>query len=74
MRMISDSAGISMLNTSTGRSCFSTAFSTRFIANAVLPIEGRPATITRSARCRPEVRSSRSMKPVLCPVILLLES
>ncbi len=33
-------------------------------ANAVLPIDGRPATMTRSPSCRPEVMRSRSAKPV----------
>ena len=41
--------------------CARTAFSTRFMANAVLPIEGLPATIIRSDFCQPEVISSRSV-------------
>ncbi|MDF2794593.1 MAG: hypothetical protein K0S85_2346, partial [Pseudomonas orientalis] len=42
--MISDSPGISREYTSTALSLRSTAFSTRFIAKVVLPIDGRPAT------------------------------
>ena len=45
------------------------ALSTRFIAKLVLPIEGRPATITKSEACRPDVRLSRSMNPVVNPVM-----
>ena len=69
MRMISESAGISMLNTRMGLAWLRMACSTRFMAKLVLPMEGRPATITRSAGCRPEVMPSRSLNPVLRPVI-----
>ena len=69
IRIISESAGISILNTRMGNFCVSTACSTRFIAKLVLPIEGRPATITRSESCKPEVILSSSAKPVLRPVI-----
>ena len=37
------------------------AFSAMFIANAVLPIEGRAARMTRSDFCKPLVISSRSL-------------
>ena len=46
--MVSCSAGISMLNTMTGSLARIAASSTRFIENAVFPIEGRPATMIRS--------------------------
>ena len=69
IRSISDSAGISMENTMTGLSLEMTACSTKFMAKVVLPIEGRPAMITKSEGCRPEVISSRSRKPVDSPVI-----
>ncbi len=39
-----------------------------FTENAVLPIEGRAATMIKSEGCRPEVSSSRSEKPVETPV------
>ena len=38
------------------------ASSTRFSANAVFPIDGRPATTPRSPRCRPAVLRSNSAK------------
>ncbi|MNY29750.1 hypothetical protein D3C86_1638100 [compost metagenome] len=53
----------------TALSLRSTAFSTRFMAKVVLPIDGRPATMIRSPGCRPLVLSSRSAKPVEIPVI-----
>ncbi|MNP53347.1 hypothetical protein D3C76_1478160 [compost metagenome] len=71
--MISDSPGISREYTSTALSLRSTAFSTRFMAKVVLPIDGRPATMIRSAGCRPLVFSSRSVKPVDTPVMSLSE-
>ena len=40
-----------------------------FRQSAVLPIDGRPATMIRSVRCRPEVISSSSRKPVARPVV-----
>ena len=69
IRIASCSAGISMLKTATdNRPCIA-ASSTMFIANAVFPIEGRPATMTRSPRCRPAVIASRSLNPDGTPVI-----
>ena len=38
------------------------------ITSVVLPIDGRPATIIKSAGCSPEVNSSRSLSPVDNPV------
>ena len=63
-----DSLGISRLNTKTGKSLANAAFSTIFIANVVLPIDGRAAIITKSAFCKPEVMLSKSVKPVDKPV------
>jgi len=68
IRMTIESEGISNEYTSTTLSVRSTAFSTRFMAKVVLPIDGRPATMIRSAGCRPLVFSSRSVKPVEMPV------
>ena len=57
-----------MENTKTEDDSEITAFSTRFIINDVFPIEGRPATIMRSAGCNPDVISSMSLNPELNPV------
>ena len=73
IRSTMESAGISRENTSTALSVRSTAFSTRFMAKVVLPMDGRPATMIRSAGCRPLVFSSRSAKPVDTPVMASLE-
>ena len=62
------SAGISKLKTNTGLSLAMAAFSQRFIANVVLPIEGRAATMMRSEGCNPAVFLSKSTKPVVTPV------
>ena len=40
-----------------------------FSTNAVLPILGRAAIKIKSEACRPEVRRSKSMKPVAMPVM-----
>ena len=40
-----------------------------FIAKAVLPIDGLPATIIKSPFCKPVVFSSNLLKPVGTPVI-----
>ena len=66
------SEGISKLNTNTGFSSDIMAFSTKFIAKVVLPIEGRAATIIKSEGCRPLVFLSKSVKPVVTPVTSLL--
>ena len=39
------------------------------MANDVLPIEGLPATIIKSDFCHPDVILSKSVKPVLNPVM-----
>ncbi len=71
IRIASCSPGISMENTATGTCPLIAAFSAIFMAKVVLPMEGRPAMMTRSERCRPEVLSSKSSKPVGTPVIEL---
>ena len=38
-----------------------------FMPSAVLPIDGRDATITKSDGCRPSSMSSRSVRPVETP-------
>ena len=58
-----------MLKTATGRLDWMATCSAMFMANEVLPIEGLPATMMRSAGCRPEVIMSKSVKPVASPVI-----
>lgn len=68
IRITIESEGISREYTNTALSVRITAFSTRFMAKVVLPIDGRPATMIRSAGCRPLVFSSRSVKPVDTPV------
>ncbi|MCY1449234.1 hypothetical protein D9M71_659600 [compost metagenome] len=68
IRITIESEGISREYTSTTLSVRSTAFSTRFMAKVVLPMDGRPATMIRSDGCRPLVFSSRSVKPVEIPV------
>ena len=62
MRVISCSAGISMEKISTEPFTFgsSATFSAMLSENAVLPMDGRPATMMRSPGCRPEVFWSRS--------------
>ena len=68
------SDGISRLNTSTGFVSAIMAFSHKFMANVVLPIEGRAATMIKSEGCNPLVFLSRSLKPVVTPVTSLLVS
>ncbi len=69
MRMAKESAGISIENTSTGLRLLIAACSAMFMTRVVLPIEGLPATIIKSAGCKPEVMLSKSVKPVSRPVI-----
>ena len=71
MRMTSWGPLISMLNIAAGIPTDNATCSAMFSASAVLPILGRPATITRSPGCRPEVMRSRSVKPVAMPVTSL---
>ncbi len=60
-----------MLNTATGIFSCTATCSAIFMAKLVFPMEGRPATITISAGCNPEVSSSKSLKPVETPVMAL---
>ncbi len=46
----------------------SAIFSAILIEKAVLPIDGRPATIIKSPPCNPEVIASKSVNPVGIPV------
>ncbi len=55
IRIINCSAGISNEKIKTGLSCCIAAFSHKFIAKVVLPIDGRAATITKSEPWRPAV-------------------
>ena len=59
---------ISIENTATGKCSFTATCSAIFIENAVLPIDGRPATMIKSPTCKPDVRLSKSIKPVEVPV------
>ena len=68
IRTASCAAPISIENTATGSPSFSATCSAMLMANAVLPIDGRAASTTRSPACRPAVMRSRSMKPVGTPV------
>ncbi|MNT48337.1 hypothetical protein D3C72_1851120 [compost metagenome] len=65
---------ISIENTATGRPCSTATCSPMFSENAVLPIDGRPATMIRSPPCMPLVIRSRSTKPVGTPVTSLVLS
>ena len=68
IRMTSCAPPISIENTATGN-LFSTATcSAILIEKAVLPMEGRPATMIKSPGWRPDVFLSRSIKPVDMPV------
>jgi hypothetical protein len=60
MRNASCSRDISIENTATGLLKAIAAFSATLSANVVLPIEGRPATMTRSPGCNPAVIRSSS--------------
>ncbi len=67
-RNASCEADISIENTATDFLAWIAACSAMLSAKAVLPIDGRAATMIRSDGCRPEVRLSRSTKPVGTPV------
>jgi hypothetical protein len=69
--MVSCVDAISIENTATGKPVSSATFSAILRAKEVLPIDGRPATITRSPGWRPEVIASKSEKPVGTPVTSL---
>ena len=73
MRNENCSADISMLKIAVGTCAPSAAFSAMLTASVVLPIDGRPATMISSPRCRPDVILSISPKPVEMPVISLVE-
>ena len=73
MRKLSCSADISMLKIAAGTLWPSAAFSAMLIASVVLPIDGRPAMMMSSPRCKPAVILSISTKPVDTPVISLVE-
>ena len=60
---------ISRLKIATGRRSSTPTCSAMLSANAVLPMDGRPATTIMSPGCRPEVMRSRSTKPVGTPVM-----
>ncbi len=66
MRVITCSEGISMLKTATEArvpGC-TAAYSAMLTASVVLPIDGRPAMMTRSPARRPPVILSKSVNPV----------
>ena len=69
MRMASCSLAISSEKTATGTPSSTEQYWAMLRAKAVLPMLGRPAMMTRSERCRPEVISSSFVKPVATPVI-----
>src|ERR1700675_1105508 len=64
MRIASCDAPISIENTATGNLSSSATCSPMLIASELLPIDGRPATMTRSPGCKPDVIRSRSVYPV----------
>ena len=70
-RITSCSAPISILKTATGSFSCTATCSPMLSAKAVLPTDGRAATMIRSPGCMPEVIRSRSTKPVAMPVISL---
>ena len=76
IRMAISFAGISNENTNAGRcsSTFMAMLVTTFIAKEVLPTPGRAAIIFKVPPRNPEVKLSRSLKPVATPCIFLLES
>ena len=53
-RIASCVAGISIEKIATGKPASSATFSAMLSENAVLPIEGRPATMIKSPACIPE--------------------
>ena len=61
MRRLSCSADISIEKIAVGTLRSMAAFSAMFTASVVLPIDGRPAMITRSPGCRPVVIRSSSV-------------
>ena len=71
MRVITCSEGISRLKIATEARVLgcTAAYSAMLTARVDLPIEGRPATTTRSPGRRPPVILSKSAKPVASPRI-----
>ncbi len=69
IRMTSCSAPISRLKIATFSSVLVATFCATFSAKAVLPTEGRAATIIKSLRWKPAVILSKSRNPVGTPVI-----
>ncbi len=61
MRSVSASADISIEKIADGTLRSIAAFSAMLTASVVLPIDGRPAMITRSPGCRPTVIRSSSV-------------
>ena len=68
MRRNSCSFDISRLKTPTVMSVLVPTCCAMFSTRLVFPIDGRAAMMTRSDGCRPDVISSRSVKPVGTPV------
>ena len=64
MRCTSDSLLISSEKTATGTFFSIAAYCAMLSTSAVFPIDGRAATMTRSAGWKPDVSSSRSVKPL----------
>ena len=71
MRCTSDSLLISSEKNATGTLFSIAACCAMLSMNAVFPIDGRAATMTRSDGWKPDVISSRSLKPLATPVIVL---
>ena len=74
MRRNSCSFDISRLNTPTVMSVLVPTCCAMFSTRLVFPIDGRAAMMIRSDGCRPDVISSRSVKPVGTPVISSLRA
>ena len=74
MRRNSCSFDISRLKKPTVMSVLVPTCCAMFSTRLVFPIDGRAATMTRSAGCSPDVISSRSVKPVGTPVISSLRA
>ena len=68
IRLTSCTLDISRLNTAVVMPCLIATFSATFKTNAVLPIDGRAATSTKSDGCKPDKYVSRSLNPVGTPV------
>ena len=71
MRCTRDSLLISSEKNATGTLCSMAAYCAMFSVNAVFPIDGRAATMMRSDGWKPDVISSRSLKPLATPVTVV---